>query len=321
MKIGLFTPVFGSLGVKEMLAKVRSFGRIDAIEIGTGCWPGRDHIDLDLLLTDPAMSREYKQMIADAGLTISALSCHGNALHPDEDRAKADDEVFKKTIRLAERLDVPVVVTFSGCPGDGDGATHPNWVTTPWPPEYLEMLEWQWNEKAIPYWSDAARFAANHGVGVAIEPHPGFLVYNVETALKLRAAAGRSLGVNFDPSHFFWQGVDVPSAIRALGSAIFHGHAKDVSMDAENVRINGVIDAKSYRRMPDRSWLFRTVGWGHDELEWKRIVSALRLVGYDYVMSIEHEDAFASIDEGLKSAVDLLSRVVLSDPPADPWWT
>src|SRR5437868_3139225 len=216
MKIGLFTPVFGSLGVKEMLAKVHSFGRIEAIEIGTGGWPGRDHIDLDLLLTDPAMSREYKQMIADAGLTISALSCHGNPLHPDEDRAKADDEVFKKTVRLAER-------------------------------------------------------------------------------------------------------VDVPSAIRALGSAIFHVHAKDVAMDAENVRVNGVIDTKSYRRMPDRSWLFRTVGWGHDELEWKRIVSALRLVGYDYVMSIEHEDAFASIDEGLKSAVDLLSRVVLSDPPADPW--
>ena len=116
-------------------------------------------------------------------------------------------------------------------------------------------------------------------------------------------------------------GCDAPSAIRALGSAIFHVHAKDAAVDAQNVRVNGVIDAKSYRRMSERSWLFRTVGWGHDELEWKRIVSALRLVGYDYVMSIEHEDAFASIDEGLKSAVDLLSRVVLSDPPADPWWT
>ncbi len=321
MRIGLFTPVFGALGVKDMIAKVRALGRVEAIELGTGCWPGRDHIDLDLLLTDPAAARDYKTMIADAGLTISALSCHGNPIHPDEDRAKIDDEVFRKTIRLAERLDVPVVVNFSGCPGDSEGAQHPNWITTPWPPEYLDVLDWQWETKAIPYWSDAARFAANHGVGVAIEAHPGFLVYNVETALKLRAAAGPSIGVNFDPSHFFWQGVDVPAAIRALGSAIFHVHAKDVAMDPSNVRVNGVLDAKSYRRMPDRSWLFRSVGWGHDEHEWKRIVSALRLIGYDYVMSIEHEDALASVDEGLMQAVGFLSRVVLSQAPAEPWWT
>jgi sugar phosphate isomerase/epimerase len=304
-----------------MLAKVKALGTVEAIELGTGCWPGSAHIELDLLLTDPAMAREYKKMIADEGLTVSALSCHGNPLHPDADRAKADDEVFRKTIRLAERLDVPVVVNFSGCPGDGDGATRPNWVTTPWPPEFLEILEWQWNEKAIPYWADAARFAANHNVSVALEPHPGFLVYNVETALKLRAAAGPSIGVNFDPSHFFWQGVDVPAAIRALGSAIFHVHAKDSAIDAQNVGVNGVIDAKSYRHMADRAWLFRTVGWGHDELEWKRIASALRLVGYDYVMSIEHEDALASVDEGLVSAVNFLSRIVLSQPPAEPWWT
>src|SRR5262249_35805402 len=139
MKIGLFTPVLGKLGVKDMLARVKAFGRVEAIELGTGCWPGNDHIDLDLLLTDPASAREYKTMIADAGLTVSALSCHGNPLHPDEDRGKADDEVFKKTMRLAERLDVPVVVNFSGCPGDRDQASHPNWITTPWPPEYAEI--------------------------------------------------------------------------------------------------------------------------------------------------------------------------------------
>jgi sugar phosphate isomerase/epimerase len=82
-----------------------------------------------------------------------------------------------------------------------------------------------------------------------------------------------------------------------------------------------VIDVKTYRRMAERSWLFRSVGWGHDELEWKRIVSALRLSGYDYVMSIEHEDALASRDEGLKQAVDLLSRVILTEPPVEAWWT
>src|SRR6058998_1448273 len=118
--------------------------------------------------------------------------------------------VFRKTVCLAKRLDVPVVVTFSGCPGDSDDAKHPNWVTTPWPPEFLDVLEWQWEKKAIPYWRDAARFAGDHGIKIALEAHPGFLVYNVESALRLRQATAPNLGVNFDPSHFFWQGVDVP---------------------------------------------------------------------------------------------------------------
>ena len=321
MKLGLFTPVFSRLSTKDMLAKVQALKKVQAIEIGTGGWPGHDHLDVDALVDNKPCAAEYRRMIADAGLTISALSCHGNPLHPDRATAQAYDNVFRKTVRLAEQLEVPVVVTFSGCPGDSDEAKHPNWVTSPWPPEFLEVLDWQWDKKAIPYWIGASKFASDHGVKVALEAHPGFMVYNVDSALKLRRAAGPNLGVNFDPSHFFWQGVDVPAAIRALGDAIFHVHAKDVALDRQNVAVNGVIDTKTYRRMAERSWLFRSVGWGHDELEWKRIVSALRMSGYDHVMSIEHEDALASVDEGLGAAIDLLSRVILTEPPVEAWWT
>jgi len=321
MKLGLFTPVFGAQSQREMIDRVRALGKIQAVELGTGGWPGSDHLDVDRLLNDQSAADDLRRRLDAAGLIISALSCHGNPLHPDAAIAQSYDAVFRNTVCLAKRLSVPVVVTFSGCPGDSEAATHPNWVTTPWPPEFLEILEWQWERKAIPYWKDAAKFAGDHGVKVALEAHPGFIVYNVETMLRLRAAVGPTLGINFDPSHFFWQGVDVPAAIRALGDAIFHVHAKDVALDRQNVAVNGVIDTKTYRRMAERSWLFRSVGWGHDELEWKRIVSALRLSGYDYVMSIEHEDALASVDEGLKAAVDLLSRVILSEPPVEAWWT
>jgi sugar phosphate isomerase/epimerase len=320
MKLGVFTPVFGGMSVPAMLAKIRALGKVQAIEIGTGGWPGSDHLKIEQLLDNRAKASDYRRMLADEGLTISALSCHGNPLHPDRDAARRDDDVFRRTVRLAEQMEVPVVVTFSGCPGDCDEAKHPNWITQPWPPEFLDVLAWQWDTKAIPYWREAARFAGDHGIKVALEAHPGFIVYNVETALRLRAEAGPSLGVNFDPSHFFWQGVDVPAAIRVLGEAIFHVHAKDVALNPQNVQINGVIDTKTYARMPERSWLFRSVGWGHDELEWKRIVSALRLANYDYVMSIEHEDALASVDEGLRAAVDMLSRVVLAEPPVKAWW-
>ena len=320
MKLGIFTPVFGKLTTAEMIAKVRSLG-LQAVELGTGGWPGSDHLDLDALLQNSAKVREYRQMIQDAGLVISALSCHGNPVHPDRDTAAGYDDVFQKSVRLAEQLGVSVVVTFSGCPGDHDGSKHPNWITAPWPPEFLDILEWQWDKKLIPYWSAAARFAQNHGVRIALEAHPGFTVYNVETALRLRQATAPNLGVNFDPSHFFWQGVDVPAAIRALGSSIFHVHAKDVAVDPHNVAVNGVIDAKSYRRLAERSWLFRSVGWGHGDSEWKRVVTALRLAGYDGVLSIEHEDALASIDEGLKTAIDTLRRVVLTERPVEAWWT
>jgi sugar phosphate isomerase/epimerase len=321
MQLGLFTPVFAKLSATDMLAKVRSFEKVTAIELGTGAWPGSDHVDVDAFLKDKTRAAEFRKRVADAGLIISALSCHGNPLHPNPSRSKADDDVFRKAVQLAERLEVPVVVTFSGCPGDSDTATHPNWVITPWPPEFLEVLDWQWEKKTIPYWTKTAAFARDHGVKIALEAHPGFIVYNVESALRLRSACGNNIGVNFDPSHFFWQGVDVPSAIRALGPAIFHVHAKDVYLDRQNVAVNGVLDTKTYRRMAEHSWLFRSVGFGHDEFEWKRIVSALRLSGYDYVMSIEHEDALASIDEGLKAAVDVLSRAILTEPPVEAWWT
>ena len=322
MKLGVFTPVFGGVSTPQMIAKVQALKHVEAVELGTGGWPGRDHLDdLTEMIEGDCRATTYRQMMADAGLLISALSCHANPLHPNPETACAADALFKQTVRLAARMQVPTVVTFSGCPGDSDDAKHPNWVTTPWPPEFLDVLDWQWDKKAIPYWREAARFAEDHGVNIALEAHPGFLVYNVDTMLKLRSAVGPTIGINFDPSHLFWQGVDIPAAIRALGDAIFHVHAKDLAFDRANTAVNGVIDVKSYRRMTERSWLFRSVGWGHDELQWKQIVSALRLAGYDYVISIEHEDALASVDEGLRAAVDLLTRVVLTEPPADAWWT
>jgi len=322
MKLGIFTPVFAHLSTTEMIAKVKSLRHVEAVELGTGGWPGRAHLDdLTDMIEGHCRATTYRGLLTDAGLTISALSCHGNPLHPDPGIAGAADALFRQTVRLAEKMQVPTVVTFSGCPGDSDGARHPNWITTPWPPEFLDVLQWQWEEKAIPYWKAAAAFAADHGVNIAIEAHPGFLVYNVDTMLKLRAATGPAVGINFDPSHLFWQGVDMPAAIRALSECVFHVHAKDLALDRHNVAVNGVLDVKSYRRMSERSWLFRTVGWGHDALVWKEIVSALRLSGYDGVISIEHEDALFSVDEGLRAAVDLPSRIIPADPPADPWWT
>jgi len=320
MNLGLFTPVFGRLSLSEMLVELKRYPQITSLELGTGGWPGCNHVDVDGLLKNPAAAREYTSRLSDAGLTISALSCHGNPVHPLAEVAKRDDQAYRKTVALAEVLQVAVVVTFSGCPGGSEKDCTPNWITTAWPPEYVDALNWQWEERLIPYWKEASAFALDHGVKVALEAHPGFCVYNPETLLRLRSEVGVTLGINLDPSHLWWQGVDIPSAIAALADSIHHVHAKDVLLNPPAIARNGVLDTKNYLKMQDRSWTFRSVGWGHDDLQWKGIISALRLAGYDSVLSIEHEDAVASIHEGLRSAVNFLSPLILREPPAQPWW-
>ena len=319
MQLGLFTPIFNTLTFDQLLTELRRYPQIQQLELGTGGFPGDAHLSLSLL-DNQAAARSLLTRLADQHLTLSALACHSNPVHPDPATAAAANTLIRDTIRLAEQLEIPTVVTFSGCPGGGPDDRTPNWITAAWPPEYTAALDWQWTERLVPYWRDTAAFAADHGVRIALEAHPGFCVYNPDTLLRLRSATSPALGINLDPSHLWWQGVDIPEAITLLGPAIHHFHAKDVALHPAEVGRNGVLDTRSFTRLGERSWLFRSVGWGHDELAWKQIISALRLAGYDGVLSIEHEDALASTHEGLSSAIALLSRVLLTEPPVEAAW-
>ena len=320
MKLGVFDPVFGSMALEMVLDRCLELG-LEAVEIGTGNYPGDARCRPAELLADRAARERFATAFVERGLVISALSCHGNPIHPDTERATHDDAVYRDTVRLAAELEVDRINLFSGCPGDGPAASQPNWVTCAWPPEFGEILAWQWDEVVLPYWIEAAAFAREHGVKLGFEMHPGFVVYNPRTLLRLRREVGDTVGVNLDPSHLFWQGIDPIEAVRVLGPAIHHVHAKDTALDAHNVAMNGVLDLESYRNIAERSWVFRSVGDGHDLLFWKRFVGALRVAGYDHVLSIEHEDALASVDEGLERAVATLRAAVLREPPAQPWWT
>jgi sugar phosphate isomerase/epimerase len=319
MRIGVFTALFQDLPFESALDKAVAAG-VSAVEIGTGNYPGNPHCPVDELIESQAKRQDYLRAIASRGLLLSALSCHGNPLHPNPDVARRSDEIYHKTVRLAQLLEIPVVNAFSGLPGGAPGDSSPNWVTCPWPPDFLDMLNYQWNEVALPYWKEAGAFAADRGVKVAFEMHPGMLVYNVETLLRLRAAVGPALGCNFDPSHLFWNGVDPVAAIRALGDAIYHVHGKDVYVDTLNIAVNGCNDNKPYDQIARRAWTFRSIGYGHDAKTWKDIASALRLIGYDYVISIEHEDALMSNDEGLAKGVALLKEAVIAEPAGKMFW-
>jgi sugar phosphate isomerase/epimerase len=293
---------------------------LQAVELGTGAYPGNAHCNPALLLKNHAAARAFSKSVEDRGLIISALSCHGNPLHPDRATAAEYGRLYRDTVLLASEMKVPVVNLFSGCPGDCDQSKYPNWVTCAWPPDYETVLKWQWEEKVIPYWQEAGKFASDHGVKLAFEMHPGFVVYNPGTLLRLRKAVGPVIGANYDPSHLFWQGIDPVASIRALEGAIYHVHAKDTCIDQANTAVNGVLDSTPYGDLAHRSWTFRTVGYGHDQFTWRSLVSALRLSGYDYVLSIEHEDPLLSIDEGFSRAVSFLKDVLLTEQPSAMWW-
>ena len=313
MKLSVLTVPFSSQPLSEVLPYLRSLG-VDSVELGTGGYTNKAHCDPDLFLHDSGKVRELKHILADNGMTISALSCHGNPVHPQERIARRDHKSYVDTLRLANLLEVDTVVTFSGCPGGCPEDRTPNWITCPWPEDFSRALDYQWNDVLIPYWQSAAQMAEEAGVRVAIELHPGFCVHNPEAMVRLRQAAGKNIGANFDPSHLFWQGVDPVAAIRLLGNGIYHVHAKDCRIDSLNTGRNGVLDTKNYGLLRDRSWVFRTVGYGNDMQYWRDMISNLRLVGYDGVLSIEHEDSLMTNDEGFGKAVYFLRQAIIVEP-------
>jgi sugar phosphate isomerase/epimerase len=321
MKLGVFTVLFANKSFTEMLDYVKSAG-LDAVEIGTGCYPGNNHCPIDTLLEDEGARNAYMDEIHSRGLQISAFSCHGNPISPDEAFARDSHETLLRTIDLAALTGVEVVNCFSGVPGDSENAKAPNWPVAPWPNEYGDVLKWQWETKLIPYWKEVGKYAEERNIKIGLELHGGFLVHTPHTLLKLRELTSPAIGANLDPSHLWWQGIDPVAAIKILGKAgaIHHFHAKDTYIDQDNVNMYGLTDMQPYGEIQTRAWSFRSVGCGHSVQEWSDMMSALRTYGYDYVVSIEHEDPIMSIEEGFARAVTNLQSVLIKEQPAELWW-
>ena len=264
MKLSVFAVLLADRSFEEACKYLSERG-VQAVEIGCGGFPGDAHCKPRDLLAHPEKIDEMRAILDKYNLEIAAFSTHGNAVHPDKAVAAKFHDDFVQTVLLAEKMGVETVVTFSGCPGGSPEDKTPNWVTCPWPDDFSNILEYQWNDVLIPYWKKTAAFAQEHGIKkIAFEMHPGFCVYNPETMMKIRSAVGPILGANFDPSHLFWQGIDPVYAIRYLGDAIFYFHAKDTKIDEMNTKTNGVLDTKHYADEIHRSWIFRSLGYGHD---------------------------------------------------------
>ncbi|MCL2546943.1 MAG: sugar phosphate isomerase/epimerase [Oscillospiraceae bacterium] len=319
MKLGVFTVCLYHMPFEQAAAYLHGQG-VQCVEIGAGGYPNDDHLQTEKFLSDANYRQQFRDILARNELEVSAISCHGNPVHPVKEQAEHYHNQFEKAVLAAEMLGVDTVIGFSGIPGGAPGDTTPNWPVVSWPGEYMEALNYQW-EILVPYWQKMAKFCADHGVTkIALEPHGGFCVYSPATLLRLReAVGGTAIGANFDPSHMIWQGMDPSACARALEGAIYHFHAKDTKI-THNAAVNGVLDIRHYGDEANRSWLFRTVGYGQSTEMWKDLFSTLRLCGYDGAISIEHEDSLMSPREGLEKAIAFLKETIMFEDKGSVTW-
>ncbi len=307
MEIGLYAESAGLNDLDRTLQRAAELG-ITRIELSTGGQCDSPYLDLDRLLADAAARSELLKKLEHYGLRFSALNASAFLLHPKSGADQA--ELTRKTMRLAGLLGVERIIAQSGTPGDSAASIIPNWVTYHWPEELLDTVRRQWDQ-VIALWTDLAAYGMEQGVGkICFELHPVNVVYNVPTLLHLREAVGDAIGANFDPSHFMWQGMDIPACVRALGPAICHVHIKDVAMHPHNVALVGLIDSRPDVSFRERPWNFCTPGFGHDARWWRAFLVALSDVGYDDVASIENEDPYLPGIAGVERTVSFLRTLL-----------
>jgi sugar phosphate isomerase/epimerase len=278
------------------------------------------HYDPRELAAGGAPLDRFRASLDDRGLRICSLSCHGNPLHPDPERAASDHEDFVATCALATELEVTHVSLLAGLPAGGPGDLVPNWIVNSAFPGLDDTYRWQWEERVLPYWTDAAEIAAAHGVVLCIEPHSADVVYNTPTFERLRDAIGPTIAMNFDPSHLWWQGMDPLAVVESVGDAIATCHVKDALLDEAKIARDGALSPVAYDRWDERPWAFSTPGYGHGELFWRRLVLALRRAGYAGTLSIECEDPFLAPDDTLAASVELLQAALPAEPAPDVDW-
>ncbi len=324
MKLGVYNAILHDRPLEDAIKVITDLG-LNGIEINSGGFLPPVHIpEIDEIIADPAAAKAYLARFDGTGVEIAGLNCNGNPLHPNPIIGDKHAEDVRRSIRAAAALGQNRVVTMSGLPGGEPGTLHPNWIVNAWNSAALDVLDYQW-EIAAKFWSEIDQLAGDHGVKVALELHPQNIVFNARDIRKLVELTGATnIGVEMDASHLFWQQADPVAVVRELGSLIFHAAAKDVRINAENARLNGVLDNGFRRLSPDEprvnlggdewanewpkdsSWDFVALGKGHDVAYWTEFIRALHDVDPDMCLNIEHEDTELGRIEGLQTAADVL---------------
>lgn len=299
MKLGFLTAALPD-NTLEQAAKWGAESGFQAIEIA--CWPrekatrryaGVSHIDFNDF--DKAKAKEIRTMLDGYGLPISSLGYYPNPLHPEAEHRETVISHLNKVIEGAALLEVPIVGTFIG---KDKNKTVPQNLD-----DYAKV------------WPPIVKFAKDHGVKIAIENCPMIFSYdewpggnNLATSPAIwrqmwEIIPEDNFGLNLDPSHLIWEMIDYERVIHEFADKLIHVHAKDLHIDRDGLYNNGVLSLGMGWQVP------RLPGLG--DVDWAKFIGALKSVGYDYVVSIEHEDRNYEGDEELVKKGFYLSRDVL----------
>lgn len=313
MYLSICTGVYGAFSYPETLDKVKAHG-LDYVELCVGGWGGYPHGYATDLLADENKLKEFKEELEKRDMKISAFNCSGNPLAPGPMGEKHSKSAYD-TVTLAGKLGVKTVVMMSGLPAGAPGDKIPNWVvaTQSVPPDnpYLEeVVRYQWEDVAIPWWKEFVKHCQANDVRIAIEEFPGQLVYNMSTLLRLREAVGPTVGMNLDPSHMMIMGADPIAAARALGDAIYYVHGKDARIERGLCDVDGLLDNRHVEDVAERTWNYVAVGCGKDLQWWKEFFSVLSMVGYKGVVSLEMEDLTMSVEAGVTTSIEALEATI-----------
>jgi sugar phosphate isomerase/epimerase len=324
VKLGAYTACLHDKPVADALGILRDLG-LNSAEINSGGFLPAPHLPIDRIVASQDARDEYLELFSSSGVTLTALNCNGNPLHPDPEVGPKHAKDVRDAISLAALLGVKRVVTMSGVPQAHAGGTAPSWTVLPWDSVWLDARDYQWNEVAIPFWKDIQARAADADVNVCIEMHPHNVVYNPATMVRLAEEINAThVGAEMDPSHLFWQGIDPVAAVDSLGGLVYNAAAKDTRIN-NAAKINGVLDDRFGRVLPTdegavslggkytlsrwpehSSWDFVAVGRGHDVAFWADFLKALHRIDPDMAVNIEHEDQELDQLEGLGYAAKTL---------------
>lgn len=278
MHIGFLTAVMKHYNLND-LVKWASKNGFSALEVMAS--PGSPHIDPSSL--NKAQLKEIGDLFEGEGVRISSLACYINPLDEDPEKRQACIDHMKRAIEVCAELGVEVFCTMAGMPLPGK--------------DRIRTIK----EDAQPVLSDLVSFAKSHNVKIALENWTRTLILNLacwDTIFEL--IPDENFGLNFDPSHLYWQGIDYLWAVEKFKDRIFHVHAKDTEVKEHRLRYLG--------NQASGWWRYCIPGYGN--INWAQFIAALKGAGYNGVLSIEHEDALFRPEEGLLKGRFYLEQLI-----------
>jgi len=312
MRISVYSDSLPKLSRRDLFAWCAERGVTD-IELGVGSWGPWPRPHLDIATVGDAAERDrLAGELREFGIRLAAVNAAGNLLHPDPAKRADAQSRFKAAVELAVSLGVKRVITMSGCPAGPAGgglSVFPCWATSA---DDERIFDWQMSEVVGPYWRETSHWLAKEApeIMVCLELHPGVTVFSAAGFGALTPYVGRNIGLNMDPSHFWWQGIDPVTVVEEYGDRIGYAHGKDTLLYPDRIRRQGVLHFSPPSDPSKAPWHFVSVGEGHDDATWTALIKALQKAGYDDVVSIEHEDPRYDGEEGTRRSLEGLQRAL-----------